>query len=137
MKKLLEWEKTTNKASDKWLIFKIYKQLIQLIFAWNVLLVSPTVLKRSLIFSTLLFASIFFFFFWIIHLRRLFYLSFHSLELYSQLGIYFPFSFTFCFYSFLSYLQGLLRQPLCLLQFLFLQDGFGHHLLYNITNLHP
>ena len=43
----------------------------------------------------------------------------------------------FCFSSFLSYLLGLLRWPLCLLTFLFLGDGFGHHLLYNVTNLCP
>ena len=30
-----------------------------------------------------------------------------------------------------------LRQPLCLLAFLFLEDGFGHYLLYNVTNLRP
>ena len=49
----------------------------------------------------------------------------------------FPFSFAFLFSSSLSYLQGLLRQSLSLLAFLFLRDGSGHHLLYNVTNLHP
>ena len=39
------------------------------------------------------------------------------------------------FFSFLSYLKGLLRQPLCLVAFLFIGDGFGHHLLYNVKNL--
>ena len=29
------------------------------------------------------------------------------------------------------------RQPLCLLAFLFLGNGFGHHFLYNVKNLHP
>ena len=46
-------------------------------------------------------------------------------------------SFAFCFSSFLSYLYSLLRQPLHLLAFLFLWDGFGHCLLYNVGNLCP
>ena len=42
------------------------------------------------------------------------------------------------FSSFLSYLQGLLRQPVCLFEFFFpFGNGFDHHLLYNVTNLHP
>ena len=53
-----------------------------------------------------------------------------SLELCIQLGIAFLFSFAFHFYSFLSYLSGLLRQPFCLFAFLFLGDGFDHRLLY-------
>ena len=47
------------------------------------------------------------------------------------------FSFAFCFSSFLSYLEGLLRQPFCLFAFLFLGDGLKNCLLYNVTNLHP
>src|SRR5574341_801379 len=49
-----------------------------------------------------------------------------SLELCIHLGISFPFFLAFCFSSFLIYLLGLLRQPRCLLAFLFLGDGFGH-----------
>ena len=42
------------------------------------------------------------------------------------------------FASFLfSAMLGFLRQPLCLLAFLFLGDGFGHILLYNVTNFCP
>ena len=38
---------------------------------------------------------------------------------------------------FLSYLQGLLRQPFCLFTFNFLRDGFDYSLLYNvITSVH-
>ena len=33
--------------------------------------------------------------------------------------------------------KAFLRQLLCLLAFLFLGDGFDHHLLYNVMNLHP
>ena len=54
-----------------------------------------------------------------------------------QLGLSFPFSFAFHFSSFLSYFSGLFRQPLCLLAFLLLGDGFGYHILYNVTNLCP
>ena len=32
---------------------------------------------------------------------------------------------------------SLLRQSFCLFAFLFLGDGFGHWLLYNVMNLHP
>ena len=41
------------------------------------------------------------------------------------------------FTSFLSCLWSLLRQPLWLPAFLFLGVGFGHYLLYNVTNLCP
>ena len=45
-----------------------------------------------------------------------------------------PLPFTFLFSSFLSLLQNLLRQPLCLLTFLW--DSFGHCHLYNVMDLH-
>ena len=44
----------------------------------------------------------------------------YSLELCVQMHISFLFSFAFCFPSFLNYLWGLLKQPLCLPAFLFL-----------------
>ena len=56
-----------------------------------------------------------------------------SLELCIQLGIPFPFSIAFCFSSFLSSLQSLLTQPLCLLASLLLWNGFDHCLLYSVT----
>ena len=37
--------------------------------------------------------------------------------------------------SLLSYLQDLLRQPLCLFAFIFPVDAFDHHLLDNVRNL--
>ena len=43
---------------------------------------------------------------------------------------WFPTAFQFS--SFLSYLSGLLRQPFCLFAFLFLEDGFDHHLQYGV-----
>ena len=54
-----------------------------------------------------------------------------------SLSISYHFSFAFCFSSFISYLQALLRQPLCLLAFLFLWNSFGHRLLYSLMNLCP
>ena len=47
----------------------------------------------------------------------------------------FLFSFAFCFSSFHSYLQGLLRQPFGFFAFLFLGDGLDPCLLYKVTNL--
>ena len=46
-------------------------------------------------------------------------------------------SSAFSFFSFLSYLWGLLRQSFCLFAFLFLGDGLDHCLLYNVTNVLP
>ena len=59
-----------------------------------------------------------------------------SLDLYIQVGISFPFFLAFHFRSFLRCFSKPL-QSLCLLAFLFLQDGFGHCLLHNVMNLHP
>ena len=60
----------------------------------------------------------------------------YSLELCIHMSISFIFSFAFCF-PFLSYLQGLITQPLCLFAFLSLGHGLDHCLLYSVTNLHP
>ena len=74
------------------------------IFGWNIPLVSLIFLKRSLVFSILLFSAIslywslkkafFFFFFFLSHC--------YSLELFIQMGVSFLFSFAFCFSYFLS-----------------------------------
>ena len=72
-----------------------------------------------------------------VHLRRPSYLSLLFSGTLHSVGYIFPFLPCFCFPSFLSYLQSHLRQPLCLHAFLFLWDGFGNFLLYNVTNLHP
>ena len=58
----------------------------------------------------------------------------YSLELCIQMGISLLFSISFCFSSFLSYLEALLRQPFCLFAFLFLGDGLSSCLLYNVMN---
>ena len=60
----------------------------------------------------------------------------YSLELCIQLGISLLFSLAFPFSSFLSYLQSLLRQSVCLLTFLFLWVSSSYCLLYSVTNLH-
>ena len=53
-------------------------------------------------------------------------------------GYTFPFLLWLSLLFFSSLLfSGLLRQPFCLFAFLFLGDGLDHHLLYNVTNLHP
>ena len=90
-------------------------------------------LKRFLVCPILLFPL----FLCIVHLERLSYLSLLISGTLHSVGIFFPFSFAFHFSSFLCYLYGLLWQTFCLLVFLFLWDGFGHHLLYNVMNLHP
>ena len=78
------------------------------IFAQNAHLVSPIFLKRSLIFSILLFSSIF------LHCSLKAFLSLSSLLWNSAFSwISFPFSFAFCFSPFLSYLQGIIL-PSCI-----------------------
>ena len=69
--------------------------------------------------------------------RRLSYLSFPFTGTLQSAGYIFPFLFYLLLLFFSQLLQGLLRQPLCLLEFLFLRDGSCHHLLYYVTNLHP
>ena len=96
-------------------------------FAWNGPLISPVFLKRSLVFPTLLFSSV--------------YLYCSLMTFLALLAILWNSAFSWV-YLFLSplpftcllfcYLQGFLRQPLCLLWFLFLWNGLGHHLLYNV-----
>ena len=61
----------------------------------------------------------------------------YSLQLCIQMLISFFLSFAFHFFSFHSYLSGLLRQPFCFFAFLFLGDGLEPCLLYNVMNLCP
>ena len=103
------------------------------IFAWNVPLISPLSLRRSLVFPVLLFSST------SLHylLRKPFHLSLlFSVTLYS-VGNIFPFLLCFLLLSFPQLFVKSLRQPLCLLAFLFLWDGFGHCFLYNVMNFCP
>ena len=60
----------------------------------------------------------------------------YSLELCIQMGLSFLFSFAFHFSSLLSYLLSLLIQLFYVFTFIFLGDGLGHCLLYNVINLH-
>ena len=127
----------TSSASIRSLLFLSF---IVPILIWKCPLVSPIFLKRSLVFPILSFSSMF------LHclLKKAFlsllailcnsafrwvYLSlsfdFHFFSLLAILWnsafswVFFPFSLDFGFSSFLSYLYSLLRQPLCLLAFLF------------------
>ena len=59
----------------------------------------------------------------------------YSLELCIQMLISFLFTFAFGFSSFHSYLQGLLRQPVCFFTFLFLGNGLDPCLLYNVCSV--
>ena len=86
------------------------------IFAWNVPLVSLIFLKEEI--ACLSHCIIFLCFFALIAEEGFLISLCYSLEP-IQMGISFLFSFAFSFSSFLSYLQGLLRQPFCLFAFLF------------------
>ena len=55
----------------------------------------------------------------------------YSLELCIQMLISFLFSFAFHFFSFHSYMWGLLRQPLCFFAFLFPGDGLDPYKDYS------
>ena len=110
----------------------LFLSFITPILVWNVLWIPPVFLKRSLVFPLLLFPSI----------------SFHCSvkKAFSLLAIVCNSAFSWVylyvsplpFPSFLSLVfVSLLRQPLCLLAFLSLWDGFGPCLLYSITNLCP
>ena len=102
----------------------LFLSFIVPIFAWNVPLLSPVFLKRSLIFPILLFSSV------SLHcsLKRLSYLSLLFFGTLHSDG--FIFAFLLCL-SLLFFTQLFVRPPqttICLLAFLFLWDGFGHHL---------
>ena len=73
----------------------------------------------------------------IVHLRRLSCLSLLFFGILHSIGYIFPYllGFLILFFS-----QLFVRHPLTttlLLAFLFLKNGFGHHLLYSVMNLHP
>ena len=76
----------------------LFLSFIEPILAWNVPLISPIFLKRSVVFPILLFSSL------SLHcsLRRPFYFTCYPLELCTPLGISFPFSLILWFSSFLS-----------------------------------
>ena len=102
------------------------------IFVWNVPFVSLIFLKRCLVFPILLFSSI------SLHCSPKAFLSLLVIlgTLHSD-GYIFPF---FLCPSLLFFSQLFVRSPQTTILpfgFLFLGDGFDHHLLYNVTNLHP
>ena len=112
----------TSTASVRSLLFLSF---IEPIFAWNVPLVSLVFLKWSLALPILLFL-----FLCLVHLIRLsIFGTLHSV------GYVFP--FLLCL-SLLFFSQLFVSPPqltTCLLVFLFLEDGFSHHLLH--MSLHP
>ena len=110
-----------------------FLSFIEPIFAWNVPLVSLIFLKRSLVFSILLFSSISFH--W--SLRKAFLPLLAILWNSAFKWLSFLSSFDVSFSSFLSYLQGLFRQKFCLFAFLFLGDGLDLCLLYYVMKLRP
>ena len=120
------------------LIYCAYVRSLQLlsftmlILAWEVPLVSPIFLKKSLVFLVLLFSSIY------LHcLRRPSYLSLLFLGFCIQLGISFlsPLPFAFLLFSAICYTSS--DHHFALMDFFFWGDGFGHCLMYNIMNFHP
>ena len=101
------------------------------IFGWSIPMVSPIFLKISIFFTIYYFPLILVPFIYEDFLIS----SCYSLEVCISLSISFPFLFALHLSSFLSCFQDLLRQLLCLLTFVFLGDGFGHHFPYNVTLL--
>ena len=89
------------------------------IFAWNIPLISLIFLKRSLVFPILLFSSI------SLHcsLRKTIFPC-YSLELCIQMGIYFLFSFAFCFLLFSAIYKAFSDNHFAFLHFFFLRMVF-------------
>ena len=93
-----------------------FLSIIGPIFTWNVSLVSNFLEEIS----RLSYSIIFLYFFALITEGAFLISPCYSLEPCLQMGIYFLFSFAFCFSSFQSYLYGLLRHPFCFPHFFFL-----------------
>ena len=86
--------------------------------------------------SSLPHSVVFLYFFLLITEEGFLFSPCHSLEFCIQMGISFPFSFTFQFSPSHSYLKGLLRQPFYFFAFLFHGDYLDPCLLYNVMTLH-
>ena len=100
------------------------------IFIWNIPLISPIFLKRSLVFHILLFSSI------SLHwsLKKAF-LPLLAVLWNSSFSWVYVFSFAFHFSSYLSVVIS--GNHFDFLNFFFLGDDFGHHLLFSVMNLRP
>ena len=106
------------------------------IFACKVPLVSLIFLKRSLVFPSLLFSSIFFFL-PLIAEEGFFISPCYSLELCIQMGTSLLYSFAFASLLFRAICKASLDNHFSFLAFLFLGDDLDHCLLYNVMNFHP
>ena len=110
-----------------------FLSFIDPIFAWNVPLVSLIFLKRSLVFSVLLFSSIFA----LIPEEGFLIFSCYSLELCIQMGISFIFSFAFTSLLSTAIFKAFSDNHFAFLHFLFLGNSLDPCLLYNImTSVH-
>ena len=100
---------------------------------WDSPLIFPIFLKISLVLPFLLLPL----FLCIVHWRRPSCLSLLFSGILHLVGCTFPFLPCFLFLFFPQLFVSLLRQPLCLLAFLFLWNNFFHCLLYSTTDLCP
>ena len=109
-----------------------FLSFIESIFSWNVHLVSPIFLKRSRLFPILFFPPVFL---CIVHLRNLSYLSLLFSGTLDSVGYIFPFllCILLLFFSVICKASSDLV-TFCLVAFLFIGDGFGHCLLYNVVD---
>ena len=111
----------------------IFLSFIAPIFGWSVPLVSPLFLKWYILLTILLFSSNS----CTSYLWRLSYLSLLLSGSLHSIGYNFPFLLCLSLFLLSQLFLRFLRQPLCLLTSVFLEDGFDNHLRYNVTNVHP
>ena len=109
-----------------------FLSFIELIFAWNVPLVSLILLKRSQVFPILLFSST------SLQWGRLSYLSLLFFGPLHSNGYIFSFSpLLFTSLLFTAICKASSDSHFAFIAFLLLGDGLHHCLLYNVTNLCP
>ena len=111
----------------------LFLSFINPLFAWNIFLVSLIFLKRSWVFSILLFSSIF--------LHWLLGKAFLSLLALLWSSAFKWVCLSFCLLHFASLLTAICKASsdshFAFFSFLFLGDGLDPCLLYNVTNLRP
>ena len=109
----------------------LFLSFIMPILAWNVPLISPVFLKRSLVFPIVSFSL----FLCIDYLRRPSHLSLLFSGILRSVGLCLSLFPCLSHLIFPQLFVKPLSQPLCLLAFVILRDGFGPCLLYNVMNL--